>query len=51
MNEDQLYEAVEKLFPGGEILTDNQGQILVYTGLSFQTDEDGNLAEFDPDEQ
>lgn len=49
MNLEDLEEALEEIFPNGfEIDTDEDGQIVICTGL--MQDEDGDLVEFDPDE-
>jgi hypothetical protein len=46
MNLEDLEEALEDLFPNGfEISTDDEGQIVIYTGL--MEDEDGDLVEFE----
>lgn len=46
---EDLEEALEELLPNGfEIDVDNNGQIIIYTGLA--QDEDGDLIEYEGDE-
>lgn len=49
MNIEELEEALDELFPGGfSIETNDQGELLIYTGL--QKDEDGELSAIDTEE-
>lgn len=49
MSLEDLEEALEEIFPNGfEIDFDDDGQIVIYTGL--MQDDDGEIVEFDPDE-
>ncbi len=49
MNIEELEEALDELFPGGfSIETDNNGQIIIYTGLT--QDDDGELIPADLEE-
>lgn len=49
MNIEELEEALDEVLPGGfQIETDNNGQIIVYTGL--KQDDDGELVPFDTEE-
>ena len=49
MTLEDLEEALEEVLPHGfEVDVDNNGQIVIYTGLT--QDEDGELVEFEGDE-
>jgi hypothetical protein len=49
MTLEDLEEALEELFPNGfELTTDDDGQIVILTGL--MQDEDGELVEFESDD-
>jgi hypothetical protein len=51
MNIEELEEALDELFPGGfSIETDNNGQIIVYTGLKHADTDDGELIPADLEE-
>lgn len=52
MNIEELEEALDELFPGGfSIETDNNGQIVIYTGLKHNDDDrDGDLIPLDLEE-
>ena len=43
------YEAIFELFPQAQIETDNDGQIIIYTGME-EGDSDGGLYFMDRDE-
>jgi hypothetical protein len=47
MNLEELEEALTEIMPGFEIGTDNNGQIVIYTGMT--EDEDGELLPMDED--
>lgn len=47
-NIETLEELVSRLFPNGCVESDNDGQLLIYTGL--QGEDDGSLADWDADE-
>lgn len=50
MNLEDLEEALEELFPNGfEIVTDDEGQIVIMTNL--MEDEEGELVEFVSDDE
>jgi hypothetical protein len=49
MNIEELEEALKELMPGFQIETDNEGQLVVYTGLT--EDEDGELLPIDEDDE
>ena len=48
MTLEELEEALEELLPSYQIETDNDGQIIIYTGLTES--DDGELVPFDEDE-
>jgi hypothetical protein len=51
MNIEELEEALDELFPNGfSIETDNNGQLVIYTGLKHHDDEEGELVPFDLEE-
>lgn len=47
-NIETLEKLVSRLFPNGCVESDNDGQLLIYTGL--QEEDDGSLADWDADE-
>jgi hypothetical protein len=50
MTLEDLQEALEEFFPNGfELSTDDEGQIIIYTGL--MEDEDGDLVEFESSDE
>ena len=50
MTLEDLEEALEEVLPHGfEVDVDNNGQIVIYTGLT--QDEDGELVEFEGDDE
>jgi len=49
MNIEDLEEALDELFPGGfSIEANDQGELIIYTGL--QKDDEGELSAFDSEE-
>lgn len=52
MNIEELEEALKELLPSGfTVNTNSHGQIVVYTGLKYDDDdEEGDLIAFDEDE-
>jgi RNA polymerase primary sigma factor len=50
MTLEDLEEALEELLPNGfEIDVDNNGQLIIYTGLT--QDDDGDLVEYEGDDE
>jgi hypothetical protein len=45
-NFDELYHAILAILPGAEIGEDNDGQLVIYTGLR-ESGPDGELEEYD----
>lgn len=48
MTQDEFEAAIRKIIPGAEIVTDNFGQVVIYTNLEEKPN--GNLEEFSPPE-
>ena len=52
MNIEELEEALEQILPVGfQIVTDDHGQLVIYTNLMEDEDADGELVDFDGDDE
>ena len=49
MTLEELEEALEEILPSYQIETDNEGQIIIYSGLTES--DDGELVPFDEEEE